>query len=169
MGMHPASPALLPDGVTEVFFGPSLPTAAGEGSFNLGDLYLLIPDPASSVTGKGGLYRCITAGTGATAVWQAVAQSTRNIVSKAGAYTATLADDVIILTANAAITLPAAAGAVGHVFEVKRVGAANGTVVAASLEAGTTATFGTDLAVVRVISDGTKYHVIGTYGTVNLT
>lgn len=162
--INPASPYLLPNG-SQLWFADAVPSAAGDGSFNLGDLLLML----TTAKGGMGLYRCTLAGTGAVATWQPVAQDCFATVSKAGAYTALPTDDVIILTANAAIAMPLAASVPGQTFIVKRVGAANGSVTAVAIDAGTTATFGTDRACVWLVSDGTQYHVINTFGTVNIT
>lgn len=163
-GIHPASPYLLPSG-NQLWFSTAVPSVAGDGTFLAGDMLLIL----GSTAGARGLLRCTLGGSGAVATWQPVTQTTSNVVSKAGAYTATSADDIIILTANAAIAMPLAATVPGQTFAVKRVGAANGTVTAAAIDGGTTVTFGSNMAAVSLFSDGTQYYVINSFGTVTVS
>lgn len=165
MANQPVALIALPGG-GRLWFGDTLPTLASDGSYQAGDFFWITSTSAGVAT----LYKCITGTSGSTAaVWQA-ADGGVATKTTALAYTALPTDSFIVLTGNVQITLPAPSSAnIGKTYTIKRVGAANGTVVSTALEAGTTATFAADLSAIVVTSDGSVWRVISTYGTVNLT
>lgn len=172
------TPVIIPDATppggtgcaTQLWIASAVPSGDSviQSQFHLGDLLLV----TIATGGLPALYKCVTApsSTNKDGLWQPCAIGARGPYTTAVAYTATAMEGVIILTGNAAVTLPTPSAAnAGIPLTVKRVGAANGSVAGAIDAGATSAAFGADYSAITVINNGTAWYALSTYGTVNIT
>lgn len=156
----------IPTTAGRLCFGDAPPSLSTDGTWRVGDLILNI-DPAS---GEPFLWRCVTAG--APGTWEAVGAAAVALTT-ATAITLDASHDTVIADTTAGVvtvTLPAASAVPGKSYTVKRVGATNAVNVAGAIDAGTTqAALATNQAAVKVVSDGTAWRIIHTFGTVTVT
>lgn len=159
-------PTSLPNGQF-LWYGTALPSLAGDGQFTAGDYFWVMTATAGPAT----LYRCTTTGNGATAIFQQVSGLAANVNFQTAAYTASNLDDVIVVSANVAVSLPPAVNLPNSILIVKNTNASGGTVVASSgIDSGHTVTLVQNASIQLVVgtnpvTGSSQYYAIAAFGS----
>ena len=159
-------PTSLPNGQF-LWYGTALPSQAGDGTFTAGDYFWVV----TSAAGPGTLYRCTTTGNGATAIFQPATGLAANVNFQTAAYTPTVLDDVVIVSANVAVNLPPAVNLPNAILVVKNTNASGGTVVASSgIDGGHTVTLVQNASIQLVVgtnpvTGSSQYYAIAAFGS----
>jgi hypothetical protein len=90
-----------------------------------------------------------------------------HIISKSSAYTLTNADEIVIVTATATITLPTAVNNTGRTYTIKRYTTSGNTTIntasGITIDGNSTYVLDVNKKAVKVVSDGANWYTIASF------